>query len=135
MKILDNGVIVGNYNKEEWKTIKPGLQQLEVNGKNLTLTFQRSLPERCGMYAATPSPHRHDDIEQLTIMLEGHATVIMDGKRTPVRKGCHWYAPPGIDHALDLRESPEGVTILQIFPAGKRPPIPGKEESSGHDKR
>jgi mannose-6-phosphate isomerase-like protein (cupin superfamily) len=125
MKISDNGVVVGNYNKEEWKTISPGIEQLEVNGKNLTLSFMRVLPEKAGMYARTPSGHRHDDIEQLTIMLEGHATVIMDGKRTPVRKGSHWLAPAGIDHGLDLRESPEGVTILQIFPSGKRPPVPG----------
>jgi mannose-6-phosphate isomerase-like protein (cupin superfamily) len=126
MKVLDNGVIIGNYNKEEWRTLKPGIEQLEVNGKNLTLSFMRILPEKSGMYAPTPSRgHRHDDIEQLTIMLEGHATVIVDGKRTPVRKGSHWLAPAGIDHGLDLRESPEGVTILQIFPAGKRPPIPG----------
>jgi mannose-6-phosphate isomerase-like protein (cupin superfamily) len=126
MKVLDNGVIIGNYNKEKWQTIKPGIEQLEVSGKNLTLSFMRILPEKSGIYAATPSGHRHDDIEQLTIMLEGHATVIMDGKRTPVRKGSHWLAPKGIDHGLDLRESPEGVTILQIFPAGKRPPVPGQ---------
>ncbi len=124
MEILENGAIVGNYNKETWTQVVPGIEKLEVNGKNLTLSFMRILPEKAGMYAATPSGHRHDDIEQLTIMLEGHATVIMDGKRTPVRKGSHWYAPPGIDHGLDLRESPEGVTILQIFPAGQRPDVP-----------
>jgi uncharacterized cupin superfamily protein len=124
MKVLDNGVIIGNYNKEEWQTVAPGIEQLEVNGKNLTLSFMRVLPEKSGMYAPTPAGHRHDDIEQLTIMLEGHATVIVDGKRTPVKKGSHWLAPAGIDHGLDLRESPEGVTILQIFPAGKRPPVP-----------
>lgn len=124
MEVLDNGVIIGNYNKEKWTTVVPGIEQLEVNGKNLTLSFMRILPEKAGMYAPTPFGHRHDEIEQLTIMLEGHATVIMDGKRTSVRKGSHWYAPKGIDHGLDLRESPEGVTILQIFPAGSRPDVP-----------
>jgi uncharacterized cupin superfamily protein len=126
MKVLDNGIIIGNYNKEKWQAVAPGIEQLEVNGKNLTLSFMRVLPEKSGIYAPTPSGHRHDNIEQLTIMLEGHATVIMDGKRTPVKKGSHWLAPAGIDHGLDLRESPEGVTILQIFPAGKRPPVPTK---------
>ena len=127
MEFLENGIIIGNYNKEEWKTLGPGLEQLEVNGEHLTLSFMRIGPEACGIYAPTPSGHRHDEIEQLTIMLEGHATVVMDGKRTPVRKGSHWLAPKGIDHGLDLRESPEGVTILQIFPAGQRPGLPGKK--------
>jgi mannose-6-phosphate isomerase-like protein (cupin superfamily) len=126
MQILDNGAIIGNWNKEKWETISPGLEQLEVNGKNLTLSFMRISPERCGIHAPTPSPHRHNDVEQLTIMLKGHATVIVDGKRTPVRKGSHWLSPPGIDHCSDLRETTEGVTILQIYPAGKRPPIPGQ---------
>lgn len=124
MEILENGAIVGNYNKEQWQVVTPGIEQLQVSGANLTLCFVRMLPERCGIYAPTPSGHRHDDVEQLTILLEGHATVIVDGKRTPVKRGSHWYAPPGIDHGLDLRESPEGVTILQIFPVGDRPPIP-----------
>ncbi|MDR1315412.1 MAG: cupin domain-containing protein [Spirochaetales bacterium] len=126
MQILDNGVIVGNYHNEKWETVAPGLEQLEVNGKNITLSFQRILPERAGMYAQTPSGHKHDDMEQMTIMLEGRATVVIDGTRTPVRKGSHWLAPKGVFHGLDLRESPEGVTILQIFPAGKRPPLPAK---------
>lgn len=127
MQVLDNGVIIGNYNRETWTQVAPGIEQLEVNGKNLTLSFMRIGPEACGRYAPTPSGHRHDEIEQLTIMLEGHATVIMDGKRTPVRRGSHWLAPKGIDHGLDLRESPEGVMILQIFPAGTRPAIPGRK--------
>ena len=121
MQILDNGLIIGNYNKETWKNVAPDVDQLEVNGKNLTLTFVRIGPKACGMYAPTPFGHRHSNVEQLTIMLEGHATVIMDGKRYPVRKGSHWYAAPHIDHGLDLRESPEGVMILQIFPAPKHP--------------
>jgi len=129
MEILENGVIVGNYYKEKWTQLAPGVEQLEINGKNLTLSFMRISPEASGIYAPTPKGHRHNDIEQLTIMLEGHATVVLDGVRTPVRKGSHWLAPAGIDHGLDLRESPEGVIILQLFPAGKRPevPIPGKE--------
>lgn len=123
MQFLDNGVIIGNYNKETWTQVTPGIEKLEVNGNNLTLTFMRLHPEKCGMYAPTPSSHRHSDCEQLTIMLEGHATVIMDGKRFPVRKGSHWYAAPHVDHGLDLRESPEGVTILQIFPSPVHPEI------------
>ncbi len=123
MEILENGVIIGNYNKEKWTVVKPGIEKFEVSGGNLTLCFMRMHPEKCGMYAPTPSGHRHKDVEQLTIMLEGHATVIMDGKRFPVRKGSHWYAAPGIDHGLDLRESPEGVTILQIFPSPTHPEL------------
>jgi mannose-6-phosphate isomerase-like protein (cupin superfamily) len=117
MQILDNGAIIGNWNTEKWDG-----NQLEVNGKNLTLCFLRIPAERCGMNAPTPSPHRHADVEQLTVMLEGTAIAIVDGKRIPVRKGSHWLAPPGIDHGLDLREATEGVTIVQIFPSGKKPP-------------
>lgn len=123
MQVLDNGVIIGNYNKEEWTQVVPGIEKLEVSGTNLTLTFMRMHPEKCGMYAPTPFGHRHSDCEQLTIMLEGQATVIMDGKRYPVRKGSHWYAAPNVDHGLDLRESPEGVTILQIFPSPEHPDL------------
>ena len=124
MEILDNGAIIGNYKKETWETVVPGIEQLQVSGKHLTLCFVRIHPERCGIYAPTPRGHRHADLEQLTVLLEGHATVIVDGKRTPVKRGSHWYAPPGIDHGLDLRESPEGVMFLQIFPAGQRPSVP-----------
>ena len=124
MQVLENGVIISNYLKDgDWKVIKPGVRQLEVNGDHLTLTFVDLGPEYCGMYAPTPSGHRHSDVEQLTIMLKGHATVIMDGKRYPVRTGSHWYAAPGIDHGLDLRESPEGVMIVQIFPSNEHPKL------------
>lgn len=128
MEFLENGAIIGNYKKEKWTKIAPGVEQLEVNGKHLTLSFMRTLPEAAGMYARTPTSHRHDEVEQLTIMLEGHATIIVDGKRVPVRKGSHWLAPKGIDHGMDLRESPEGVTILQIFPSGQRPPLPKRQK-------
>ncbi len=125
MEILENGTIMGNWKKEKWETIVPGVEQLLVSGKGMTLSFQRVAPEACGIYAPTPGRgHRHDDVEQLTILLEGHGTVIVDGKRYPVTKGSHWLAPIGIDHTLDLRESPEGVTILQIFPGATRPAQP-----------
>lgn len=120
MYLDENGVLIGNWKKEEWRKLKEDIYELEVNGKNLTLAFVKIGPKAAGNYAPLPSVHRHYDMEQLTCMLEGHATVIMDGKRYPVKAGSHWLAPIGVDHGLDLRESPEGVTILQIFPAGHR---------------
>ncbi len=117
---LENGAIVGNLNKEEWTPLGPGAKQLEVHGDNITLCFVKAEKEAVGIYAPTPKGHRHYDMEQLTVMLEGSGVAIVDGKRYPVKAGSHWLSPIGIDHALDLRES-EGCTIVQIFPSGHRP--------------
>lgn len=120
MFIDENGVLIGNLNDEEWKQVDNDVFELEINGENLTLCFLKIGPGASGVNAPLPSVHRHYDMEQLTCMLEGHGTVIVDGKRYPVKAGSHWLAPIGIDHGLDLRESPEGVMIVQIFPAGHR---------------
>ena len=125
MVIEENGAIIGNWKKETWEPTKfPGIEQFTVSGKGMTLSFMRIKPEAAGIYAPTPDRgHRHDDVEQLTMMLEGQATVIVDGRRYPVKKGSHWLAPIGVDHTLDLRESPEGVVLLQIFPGPTRPAL------------
>lgn len=120
-----NGAIIGNWNKEEgWVKVAKGIEKLEVSGQGVTLSFMRIGPEASGQYAPVPKGHAHDDVEQLTILLEGQGTVIVDGVRYPVKKGSHWLAPIGIDHGFDLRESPEGILLLQIFPGASRPPVP-----------
>ncbi len=123
MEILKNGTIIGNWQQEKWEKIAPGVEQLLVSGKGMTLSFQRIGPEASGVNASRPGRgHRHDDVEQLTILLAGHGTVIVDGKRYPVKKGSHWLAPSGVDHTFDLCESPAEITLLQLFPGPKRPP-------------
>lgn len=125
MKVLDNGAIIGNWKKEDgWVKVSPGIEKLELHAKNMTLSFMKIGPEASGEYAPVPSPHIHNDKEQLTILLEGQGTVIVNDKRYPVKKGSHWLAPIGINHGFDLRESPEGILLLQIFPGSTRPALP-----------
>lgn len=63
--------------------------------------------------------HYHEKAENVYIILEGRAEVIMDGERHFLEKDDVAFIPPGVPHAAgSAGDGP--VTVLEIYaPAGK----------------
>ena len=71
---------------------------------------------RCGTYVLaagatdTQSPHDEDEVY---VVLDGAATVEVDGRRTPVTRGSFVYVAAGVDHRfVDVTET---LTLLVVF--------------------
>jgi quercetin dioxygenase-like cupin family protein len=58
-------------------------------------------------------PHRHADIEQVTIMLEGDAEFVVEGVRYPVHQGDVLIFAPNEEHGAYV--GPDGARVLDVF--------------------
>jgi quercetin dioxygenase-like cupin family protein len=58
-------------------------------------------------------PHRHEDIEQITIMLKGKAEFVVEGIRYPVSEGDVLIFAPNEEHGAYM--GPEGARVLDVF--------------------
>lgn len=58
-------------------------------------------------------PHRHKDIEQITIMLKGKAEFVVEGTRYPVSEGDVLIFAPDEEHGAYM--GPEGARVLDVF--------------------
>jgi len=60
-------------------------------------------------------PHRHPGSEEVTLVLEGSGSALIDGERRAIGEGNLLYAPPGAEHALAA--GPEGLDLLVVLSA------------------
>lgn len=58
-------------------------------------------------------PHRHDDIEQITIMLKGDAEFVVEGTRYAVHEGDVLIFAPNEEHGAYM--GPNGARVLDVF--------------------
>jgi len=58
-------------------------------------------------------PHRHKDIEQVTIVLKGDADFVVQGKVYPVQEGDVLIFAPDEEHGAYV--GPEGARVLDVF--------------------
>ena len=58
-------------------------------------------------------PHRHEDIEQVTIMLKGEAEFVVEGKVYPVVEGDVLIFAPNEEHGAYMGAS--GARVLDVF--------------------
>lgn len=65
-------------------------------------------------------PHRHEGIEQTTILLEGSADFVVEGKVYPVSKGDILVFAPNEEHGAYV--GPDGARVLDVF-APPRPDL------------
>jgi quercetin dioxygenase-like cupin family protein len=68
------------------------------------------------------APHAHPDMEQVCYLLEGRATVELDGERCEMRPGDACYFPAGKMHKF-IATSRQPVKVLVIYspPYGESP--------------
>jgi quercetin dioxygenase-like cupin family protein len=58
-------------------------------------------------------PHRHRDIEQVTIVLKGDADFVVEGKVYPVHEGDVLIFGPDEEHGAYV--GPNGARVLDVF--------------------
>jgi quercetin dioxygenase-like cupin family protein len=61
------------------------------------------------------TPHRHPGSEEVTLVLEGAGTALVDGNRQPIEAGNLLYAPAGATHALEA--GAEGLDLIVVLSA------------------
>jgi putative monooxygenase len=62
--------------------------------------------------------HTHDTSAELIYILEGHATMTIDGQPQLVRAGMAIYIPAGVKHSLVLETKVEPLRAIQIYTPG-----------------
>ena len=60
-------------------------------------------------------PHRHPGSEEVTLVLEGEGSALVDGTWLPIEAGNLLHAPPSSTHALTA--GPEGLDLLVVLSA------------------
>jgi len=60
-------------------------------------------------------PHRHPGSEEVTLVLEGNGSALIDGAWVPIEEGNLLHAPAGASHALSA--GPEGLDLLVVLSA------------------
>jgi quercetin dioxygenase-like cupin family protein len=60
-------------------------------------------------------PHRHHNSEEITLVLDGGGTALLDGERLPIEAGNLLYAPAGSTHALAA--GADGLDLLVVLSA------------------
>jgi len=71
---------------------------------------------------AGAAPHAHPDMEQVCYLLEGSATVELDGERCEMQPGDACYFPAGKMHTFTATsEKPAKVLVIYSPPYGESP--------------
>lgn len=73
-------------------------------------------------------PHRHEGIEQTTILLEGDADFVVEGKVYPIHKGDILIFAPNEEHGAYV--GPNGARVLDVF-SPPRPDLLEKLRNAG----
>ena len=73
-------------------------------------------------------PHRHEGIEQATIVLKGSADFLVEGKMYPVREGHVLIFAPNEEHGAYV--GPDGARVLDVF-CPPRPDLVAKMQKGG----
>lgn len=60
-------------------------------------------------------PHRHPGSEEVTLVLEGSGSALVDGEWRPIGEGNLLHAPAGVEHALTA--GPDGLDLLVVLAA------------------
>lgn len=60
-------------------------------------------------------PHRHPNAEEVTLVLEGSGSALVDGAWRPISEGNLLYAPAGAEHALAA--GPDGLDAVVVLSA------------------
>ncbi|MCK6546563.1 cupin domain-containing protein [Myxococcota bacterium] len=86
-------------------TTAPGLKEAAMT--ELVLLPGTSVPE-----------HVHDQSAELLYILEGEATMTLDGETQRVRAGMAIYIPAGVKHSVKLESKLEPLRALQVYTPG-----------------
>jgi len=112
----------------------------KLYGNDYHLLLPRTMTERLEselveMKAGCKTPnHKHEDEEQVYIILKGKARLDIDGKSKEVSEGMLAYIPRNTYHRITAYEDLAYVYIA-CWPEGKVPPIKTEEELREYERK
>ncbi len=101
-----------DWNKMEWKTIRPGVEQKAFSGEGATVALHRLMPGH------EPKPHSHPN-EQLAYIISGRIRFFIDDRQVDLGPGGVVAIPPNVRHWGEVLGD-EPVLNLDVF-TPKRP--------------
>jgi len=101
---------------EEWKYFK--LEDVELSdlgngffGSNLVELDGFELTFVKGDEGSGHDFHRHDDLDEILIFLDGECDFTVDGADLNIKGGSLLHIPPGVDHKVRYQEKSKVVRI------------------------
>lgn len=79
---------------------------------------EAAMTELVMLPGAVVAEHTHDTSAELIYILEGHATMTLDGQAQAVRAGMAIYIPAGVKHSLTMDTKVEPLRALQVYTPG-----------------
>ncbi len=79
---------------------------------------EAAMTELVMLPGAVVPEHTHDASAELLYIIEGHATMTLDGKTQQVRAGMAIYIPAGVKHSLVLDTKVEPLRAIQVYTPG-----------------
>lgn len=86
-------------------------------GKNLVELGNFELTFITGNEGAGHDAHAHEDLDEISIVLEGECAFNVDGSTLNIKGGSLLYVPPGVAHGVKYR-SPSKVLRLKFVRPG-----------------
>ena len=90
----------------------PSIAQNPDSTSNLVSSEKTMIMFVTGAPNSIHAPHRHES-EQITIVLDGAADFILEGKLYPLEKGDGIIVPPNIEHGIYV--SDKGANSVTVF--------------------
>lgn len=79
---------------------------------------EASMSELILLPGAVVPEHTHDTSAELLYVLEGHATMMLDGQEQVVRAGMAIYIPAGVKHSVTMDTKVEPLRAIQVYTPG-----------------
>lgn len=100
-------------------------EPIEWNGSTIQVLLDREeTGGEMGMFTTRfrspggPPRHVHDDAGEAFVVLEGSATVLVDGKTMVLEQGEAGFAPKGADHTFRIMGENGGKLLVIVTPGG-----------------
>jgi putative monooxygenase len=79
---------------------------------------EAAMSELVMLPGAVVPEHTHDASAELIYIIEGHATMTLDGQEQMVRAGMAIYIPAGVKHSLKMDTKIEPLRAIQVYTPG-----------------
>ncbi|MBY6090601.1 MULTISPECIES: cupin domain-containing protein [Rhodobacterales] len=99
-----------DWEKLEWKTIRPGVEQKAFSGAGATLALHRLQPEH------EPKPHKHEN-EQIAYIVSGTVDFHVGDEVVRMGPGAIITVPPNVMHHAVVVGDEEVINIDVFTPA------------------
>lgn len=101
----------GNWNNMPWQYFAEGMtrKMIGTEAKYANIAINKIHNN------SAKKPHSHENQEQIIMILQGECDVYLDGSPYRMSTGSWIAIPEGVEHYMDVYDSPEPVINMNVF--------------------